>query len=157
MASNEQIINEAKTFINNDLNVSETSTQLRISKRTFQLHMKALEVIDKGLYKLVQEKTERLQVEGRLKGGSKGKRKPIWTKEKALEIADVVISHELTFEEAEKRFGIPKSTIYEMLNSDYIDADRKNQLKNVVLANIKKKNLALIMEENREHDRNRYL
>lgn len=76
ITSNEQIINEAKTFINNYLNVSETSTQLRISKRTFQFHMKALEVIDKGLYKLVQEKTERLQVEERLKGGSKGKRKP---------------------------------------------------------------------------------
>ena len=89
--------------------------------------MKALEVIDKGLYKLVQEKTERLQVEGRLKGGSKGKRKPIWTKEKALEIADVVISHELTFEEAENRCGIPKSTMYEMLNSDYIAADRTSQ------------------------------
>ena len=55
----------------------------------------------------------------------------------------------MTYEEAEKKFGIPKSTIYEMLKSDYIDEDRKTKLDAVVQANISRKNLALIKNENK--------
>lgn len=149
MASEEQIKEEARIFINNDLTVEETSTQLGISKRTFQLHMSALKVVDNGLYKLVKEKTDKLQIKGRLEGAKKGKRKPNWSKETVFQIADAVIANELTYEEAEKRFGIPKSTIYEMLKSDYIDEDRKTKLDAVVQANIRRKNLAFIINENK--------
>ena len=34
MATNEQIINEANEYINNDLTIEETSKKLGISKRT---------------------------------------------------------------------------------------------------------------------------
>ena len=72
MASEEQIKEEARIFINNDLTVEETSTQLGISKRTFQLHMSALKVVDNGLYKLVKEiaikrKTSQQQINYKLK------------------------------------------------------------------------------------------
>ena len=49
-------------------------------------------------------------------------------KEEANNIAKEIISKHLTYEEAENIFGIPKSTIYEMVHSNYIDSNLSMKL-----------------------------
>ena len=157
MATNDQIINEANEYINNDLTIEETSKKLGISKRTLPLHFKSLELIDSGLFKLVTDKKELQQVRGRVKGGQNGKRNVTWTVEQARFIADEFVKQGLTYEEAEKVFDIPKSTIFEMLNSDAIDEDRRKKLVIAIEENIRKKSIDRIIEENRNYDRKKYL
>lgn len=133
-----KIIEEANIYISNELSIKETASLLGVSKRTLQIHLSRLEEIDKKLYKLVSEKKSKNIKEGRILGGKIGKATPRYSKELANKIANEIILSELTYEEAALEFGIPKSTIYEMVHSSYIDANTKNMLELVALSNNKK-------------------
>ena len=133
----EKIIEEAKEYVNNDLTVEETATSLGISKRTFQIHLKQLGVIDPFLHGLVLAKKESNMKAGRIKGGEIGRSHPSYTAEEAIKIANTIIINEYTYEEASEKFGIPRSTIYEMVHSSYIPMDMKISLDRVAVANKK--------------------
>jgi len=117
MATKEQIIQEAEYYLNNDVTIEQASINLKISKRTLQLHLKKLEEISPETFKLVQEKKSGNIKIGTIKGGQTGKRGPTWTEEQALEIAMKIINEGLTYREAEERFNIPSSTIHDMVTN----------------------------------------
>lgn len=124
----ENIIKEAYAYINNDKTVAETAEELGISKRTFQLHIKKLEIISPELHDLVLEKQKSNQNAGRRIGGAKGKRGVSYTEEEAQTIASEIISQHLTYQEAETIHGRPSSTIYDIVHSSYISLEMKDKL-----------------------------
>lgn len=121
MANNEDMIKEAEYYLQNDVNVDEASKALGISRRTFQLHMKKLESIAPDKFKLVTDKKENNIRQGNIKGGSLGKRGPKWTREEAMASAKEMLGKEMTYKDAERVLGIPKSTLHEMLHSGVDD------------------------------------
>jgi len=135
---NNRIIEEANVYISNDLSIKETASILGISKRSLQLHFTKLEKIDKKLHELVLDKKRKNMEKGRILGGKIGKATPRYTKEVANMIAKEIINSELTYEEASMEFELPKSTIYEMVHSSYIDEETKNMLDLVAISNNKR-------------------
>lgn len=135
MTDNNTIIYEASVYVSNTKTVKETAEDLGISKRTLQLHIKRLEQIDKNLYDAVRKKQNQNISAGRIKGGQNGKVGQKYTKEYAKAIANSMIINELTYEKAAEEFGIPKSTIYEMTHSKFIDPDLIRQLELLADAN----------------------
>ena len=146
---NNQIIQEAKTYLNSDKTIEETAKDLKISKRTLQLHLRKLDTIDPELHKLVLAKKESMQIKGRIKGGTIGKATPSYTKEEAERVANKIIVNGYTYEEAAKRLGIPKSTIYEMVHSELVGKDLKNMLEAVAIANNKGLTVEELVAKNR--------
>ena len=140
MANKEDILKEAEYYLNNDLTIEQASVDLGISKRTFQLHLKKLEELAPETYKLVTEKKAARIVEGRILGGTVGKRGATWTQEEADAIKKQMIEQNLTYAEAESITGIPKSTIYEMVHKN--NSDKTNSLL-YSLARANEKNMAL--------------
>ena len=137
MNKEEKIIAEAKEYINNDLTVADTAKILGISKRTLQLHFKALEHIDLGLHNLVVKKQKSNMMQGRIIGGTKGKREKNYTREEAINIANAIIDNGWTYREAEEALQIPSSTIYEIVHSEYIDELTRMRLDILATANNK--------------------
>lgn len=130
-----KIIEEANVYLSNDKTIKETAKDLNISKRTLQLHLKKLEIIDENLYKLVLNKKASNQKDGRIKGGKVGKRGATYTEKEAINIAKTMVEKQLTYQEASLMFDIPTSTIYDIVHSDYIDLDTKLKLDLVSSAN----------------------
>jgi len=143
MARNEEILKEAEYYLNNDVTFEQASFDLGISKRTLQLHMKKLESIAPDKFKLVQDKKENRVRQGRVVGGSIGKRNPTWSRDEAIVIAKKMVEENLTYEQAEKEFGIPKSTIHEMTHSDLKDEKIESLLYALAVANKK----GIVLEE----------
>lgn len=136
----EEIIKEANFYLNNDLTEREAALELGISRRTLQLHLKKLGEIDVLLYDAVLKKKESNVKTGRIKGGVQGKATPSYTKEEAIAVANIMLGESLTYEEAAKRCNIPKSTIFEMLKSDFIPEKVRMQLDLLAIRNNKNKN-----------------
>ena len=147
--NNDQIINEAKTYLSNDKTVEETAKDLKISKRTLQLHLGKLKILAPELHKLVLAKKESMQIKGRIKGGQTGKVTPSYTKDEAEYVAKKIIENGYTYQEASKRLGIPKSTIYEMVHSPLVSQDLKDELDVLAIANNKGLTVEDIIESNR--------
>lgn len=147
--NNDQIINEAKTYLSNDKTIGETAKDLGISKRTFQLHLGKLEILAPELHKLVLAKKESMQKKGRIEGGQTGKATPSYTKEEAEYVAKKIINNGYTYQEASKILGIPKSTIYEMVHSLLVSQDLKDELDVLAIANNKGLTVEDIIESNR--------
>ena len=152
MANNEDILREADYYLNNDVTIEQASSNLGISKRTLQLHMKKLESIAPDKFKLVQDKKENSVRQGRVVGGSIGKRNPVWSRDEAIVIAKRMVEENLTYEQAEKEFGIPKSTIYEMTHSNLKDEKIESLLYALAIANKKGTTLdEFLKERNLQH------
>lgn len=152
MANNEDILREADYYLNNDVTIEQASSDLGISKRTLQLHMKKLESIAPDKFKLVQDKKENSVRQGRVVGGSVGKRNPVWSRDEAIVIAKRMVEENLTYEQAEKEFGIPKSTIYEMTHSNLKDEKIESLLYALAIANKKGTTLdEFLKERNLQH------
>ena len=135
-----RIIEEAKYYL-----------ELSISLRTLQLHIQKLPEINNDLYSLVLNKQKAAQIAGRKIGGQKGKRTVSYSYEKAQEIKNLIISHQLTYQEASLCTGISTSTIYDMVHSDFISEDDKLKLDLIATANKKK----ITVEEYQERHRKR--
>lgn len=152
MANNEDILKEAEYYLNNDVTIEQASSDLGISKRTLQLHMKKLASIAPDIFKLVQDKKENSVRQGRVVGGSIGKRNPTWSRDEAIVIAKRMVEENLTYEQAEKEFGIPKSTIYEMTHSNLKDEKIESLLYALAIANKKGTTLdEFLKERNLQH------
>lgn len=135
MATKEEIIKEAEYYLNNDVTIEQASSDLHISKRTLQLHLKKLEELAPETFKLVQEKKTGNIKAGTIKGGHTGKRGPTWTEEQALEVAMKIINDGLSYREAEAYFKIPSSTLHEMVTKGVKDFDTASMLYAVAEAN----------------------
>ena len=133
----DRLIEEAKIYVENDKTIEETAKDLGISKRTLQLHLKKIKEFDKELDKLVISKKKKNIIMGNIKGGKIGKATPSYTKEEVNSIAREIISKHFTYEEASIHFGIPKSTIFEMMHSKYMDPSLSIKLEMVSLSNRK--------------------
>ena len=149
MATKEEIIKEAEYYLNNDVTIEQASTDLKISKRTLQLHLKKLEEIAPETFKLVQEKKSGNIKLGNIKGGQTGKRGPTWTEEQALEVAMKIINDGLSYREAEAYFKIPSSTLHEMVTKGVKDFDTSTLLYAVAEANRRGMSAAQYLEEHR--------
>ena len=147
----ERIIEEANYYLNSDKTLKEVAKELQISLRTLQLHIKKLPEINNDLYSLVLNKQKAAQIAGRKIGGQKGKRTVSYSYEKAQEIKNLIISHQLTYQEASLCTGISTSTIYDMVHSDFISEDDKLKLDLIATANKKK----ITVEEYQERHRKR--
>ena len=147
----ERIIVEANYYLNSDKTLKEVAKELQISLRTLQLHIKKLPEINSDLYSLVLNKQKAAQIAGRKIGGQKGKRTVSYSYEKAQEIKNLIISHQLTYQEASLCTGISTSTIYDMVHSAFISEDDKLKLDLIATANKKK----ITVEEYQERHRKR--
>ena len=146
-----RIIEEAKFYLESSKTLKEVARELSISLRILQLHIQKLPEIDKNLYSLVLNKQKAAQIAGRKIGGQKGKRTVSYSYEKAQEIKNLIISHQLTYQEASLCTGISTSTIYDMVHSDFISEDDKLKLDLIATANKKK----ITVEEYQERHRKR--
>lgn len=124
MASNEQIIKEADYYLNNNVNIDQASEALGISRRTFQLHMKKLEEIHPAKAALVRTKKTGNIKKGNILGGQTGKRSVSYTSTDASNMAFEMLEHEQSYREASASSGIPKSTLYAMINSKGLTKDK---------------------------------
>jgi hypothetical protein len=150
MATKEEIIKEAEYYLNNDVTIEQASTNLHISKRTLQLHLKKLEELAPETFKLVQEKKTGNIKAGTIKGGQTGKRGPTWTEEQALEVAMKIINEGMTYREAEAYFKIPSSTLHEMVTKGVKDFDTASMIYAVAEANRRGMSAQEYMEEHRK-------
>ena len=145
MIDNNKIIEEAKIYLNSNLTMSETAEKIGISKRTLQLHILKLEDINAVLYRQVLEKKAANQEAGRKAGGLIGKREKIHTKEEVIEFANMMINEQLSYDELASITSIPKSTLWELMHSDYIDGETNNKLDLVAKANRRNKSVSEVI------------
>lgn len=128
MANDEQILKEADYYLNNNVTIAQASVDLGVSKRTLQLHLQKLESIDQDKFKLVTDKKKSNERQGKIKGGTIGKRGSTWTDEKAKDAATYLITNDATIIEGAKAFGVPPSTFYEMINNADLDNETASLL-----------------------------
>ena len=133
----EVIIKEATFYLENDMTIEETASELGISKSTLQKHIKRLESINSDLYNKIRLMQEERQKQGRIKGGTLGHRTTIWTNEDALRIADIFITGEYTLDELAKITSVSRSTLYEILTSSVIPEEKRNIIEAIFVANKK--------------------
>ena len=142
----EQIIAEARAYINGGQTIADTAKSLGITKRTLQLHLGKLKSIDAELYTLVLERKTSNQNAGRRLGGMIGKRGVTYTEEEAQMIANSIASQHLTYQKAEEIFGIPSSTIYEMVHRDHVSQDTRDQLELIAMENHRNSSIEVIQK-----------
>lgn len=135
MIDSVKILKEAKYYLENDVTLEEASKFLGISKKTLQNHFKALENIDKELFEAVENKKQQNIQNGRVLGGQNISRTSKYTEKNALEIAQTMVEKEMTYREAEEYFGIPKSTIYEILTTKLNSEEYGSLLSALSMAN----------------------
>ena len=145
MTNNNKIIEEAKIYLNSNLTMSEAAKKIGVSKRTLQLHIQKLEDIDPVLYQQILEKKAANQEAGRKTGGTIGKRERIHTKEEVIAFANMMINEQLSYDELVSITSIPKSTLWELMHSDYIDDETRNKLDLVARANKGNKSVSEII------------
>ena len=142
----EQIIAEARAYINGGQTIADTAKSLGITKRTLQLHLGKLESIDAELHTLVLERKTSNQNAGRRLGGMIGKRGVTYTEEEAQMIANSIASQHLTYQKAEEIFCIPSSTIYEMVHRDHVSQDTRDQLELIAMENHRNSSIEVIQK-----------
>lgn len=147
MASNEDILKEAEYYLNNDVTNEEASKALGISKRSFQLHMKKLAEIAPDKYKLVEDKKTSISRQGNIKGGSLGRRSSSFEEVTISELADYLISGELTYKEAAEQLGVPKSTIHDLTHKSLKNPETSSLLYALAMAHKKGMTLDNFMDE----------
>ena len=128
MASNEDILKEADYYLEKDVTIEQASIDLGIGKRTLQLHLKKLESIAPDKFILVTDKKKNNEKQGKIKGGTLGKRKPNWTVDEAKEVAKKILESEHTFQSASDELGIPRSSLHEMVTKSKLDDDTTSLL-----------------------------
>lgn len=142
----EQIIAEARAYIDSGQTIDDTAKSLGITKRTLQLHLGKLESIDPELHTLVLERKTSNQNAGRRLGGMIGKRGSTYTEEQAQAMAASIVSQHLTYREAEELYNIPSSTIYEMVHRNHVSQDTRDQLELIAMENQRNSSIEVIQK-----------
>ena len=128
MASDKEILEYAKYYLENDTTMQKCADHFGVSKRTFQNRMKELEFVDMETFKAVQLKKDKNLQNGTVKGGQNGK--PTYTerrvhiKQKSISDTDIVriceymIDNRLTLRETGEIFGISFTTLHDNLTEE---------------------------------------
>ena len=114
----EKIISVANYIIENKATIIQTAEHFNMSPSSIKKYINSkdkLPSIDIELFKKVKETQMGITLEGQIKGGKTGTTKgnSYLGKEKILYLIDEMLNKDLTYEEAEKMFGVPSSTIYD--------------------------------------------
>ncbi len=143
-------LEEAQTYINSNKSLEETAKDLGISKKTLRIHLGKVAIMDPELHKLVLAKQQSQTKQGKITGGHISKATPKYTKDEAIKIAEEIVKRGYTYEQASKKFNIPKSTIYEMVHSPFVSKNLKNMLDAVAIANTKGLTVEELVTKNRK-------
>ena len=138
---------EAQFYLDNDYTVGETASRLHICKSTLQKHFQKLSSMNPELYNQVRNKQMKSMEQGRTKGGILGKRTRSYTKEEAYKIAKIFIKNEYTLDELAKVTKIPRTTLHELLKSEFFDSETRTQIELVIQANVRKKTTPKLKRE----------
>lgn len=136
--NNEQLLEEANYYLNNDVTMSSAAKHFNICKKSFQIHMKKLEEIYPDTFKLVEKKKQQNLALGIIKGGKNGApsksltphstKKYTLSKEEASILARKIIEADWSFRQAEGFTGIPKSTISDNLTRERLGNELYEEL-----------------------------
>ena len=114
----EKIIAVANYIVDNNATIIQTAEHFNMSPSSIKKYINGkdkLQSIDIELFKKVKEAQMGITLDGQIKGGKTGSTKgnSYLGKEKVLCLIDEMLDKDLTYEEAEKMFGVPSSTIYD--------------------------------------------
>lgn len=126
-----KILDVAKYIIENRATIADTAQRFEMSISSIKKYINnELPLIDKEIYDDVKKIQEVIIHLGNTGGGKVGKRGPAHTDFEAMEIAETMIKHDLTIEQASEMFDIPKSTLYEMIRriDDNVIQDSLNEM-----------------------------
>lgn len=117
----EKIIKVAKYIVENEKTISETAEHFNFSESTVKKYINDknnLISIDYNLYLKVKKTQMKIISEGNKKGGRLGSSKGTFklNEWQIKNIMDEMILKDLTFNEAQKVFNIPSSTIFEAIS-----------------------------------------
>lgn len=140
----EEIIREAIYYLTHDLTLKETSKELQMSDKKLRSHFKHLSVVNANLYRLVEIKKKENHRRGILNRKPSGGRPTFYSDELIEEIAKRIISNQYTYMEAELEFGIPKSTLFELMQR--VSPDLRDQLDLVAYENVRNKSIQELKE-----------
>lgn len=142
MANNEEIIAQAKYYVENDVTMKQVGEHFNVHKKTIQLRLnERLKDIDLELYNLVQEKKSGNLVEGAKKGGKNGKptnvsiipNKPhIMSPDYVTSIADYMLDNDSSLRDVEKNLGISKSTLHDNLTKEILGEERFTKIEELL-------------------------
>ena len=106
-------------IIKNNLTVIEATQKHNCSESSIRKYIRQLKlskkIADKELYIEYLDSARETQKKARKKGGAKGKRPTKISQETINQLYEYIIQNDYTLRELEKRFGIPSSTIYDIL------------------------------------------
>lgn len=139
MATNEEIIEQAQYYIDNNVSMKEAGEHFGVSKKTFQIRMKKLEDISPSVFKLVQDKKEKNLVSGAIRGGQNGKpntvsgtspkpRSHSISPEEAINLANYMLENDATLRDLEATFGISKSTIFDNFTKEILGEELNEKI-----------------------------
>lgn len=140
----EKVIKEAIYYVIHDLSIKEASKELHVSDKTLISHLKKLETINKNLFRLVEKKKEDNRRRGILNRKPSSGRPTFYSDELIEELANRMILNQFTYLEASEEFGIPKSTLYELMQR--VSPELRSQLDLLAYANAKNKTVREIVE-----------
>ena len=106
-----------ENIIKYNYTIEYAALKFGISESTINKYISYLKKLNNDLYKKYTLSIKQKNELGKIVGGKNSKRQPTISEFESLEIAETMISNGMTLEEAEKRFDIPKSTIYERIRS----------------------------------------
>lgn len=131
----EKIIAVANYIVDNKATIIKTAEHFNMSSSSIKKYINnkdKLPSIDIELFKKVKEAQMGITLEGQIKGGKTGTTKgnSYLGKEKILYLIDEMLNKDLTYEEAEKMFGVPSSTIYDGIKR-FADKERLSRLEDM--------------------------
>ena len=131
----EKIITVANYIVDNNATIIQTAEHFNMSPSSIKKYINSkdkLQSIDIELFKKVKEAQMGITLDGQIKGGKTGSTKgnSYLGKEKVLYLIDEMLDKDLTYEEAEKMFGVPSSTIYDGVKR-FADKERLSRLEDM--------------------------
>ena len=131
----ERIIAVANYIVDNKATIIKTAEHFNMSPSSIKKYINSkdkLQSIDIELFKKVKEAQISVIIDGQIKGGKTGSTKgnSYLGKEKVLCLIDEMLDKDLTYEEAEKMFGVPSSTIYDGVKR-FADKERLSRIEDM--------------------------
>lgn len=130
----EKIIAVANYIVDNNATIIQTAEHFNMSPSSIKKYINSkdkLQSIDIELFKKVKEAQMGITLDGQIKGGKTGSTKgnSYLGKEKVLCLIDEMLDKDF-YEEAEKMFGVPSSTIYDGVKR-FADKERLSRLEDM--------------------------
>ena len=126
----EKILSVANYIIENETTIGDTANAFGLSSSCVKKYINDennLQRIDYGTYIIVKEIQNKIEHNGKIKGGKTGKRKRIISEDDIRSIAMQIINNGWTLEDASTKLSIPTSTIYDRIRSIQ-DVELQNEL-----------------------------